>query len=60
MNISSPLDMDNTIPSKDNQTNLPSLHPVIALHCSAGQVQVLKQNRPYFVTGHGLIQPGPK
>ena len=36
------------------------MHPVIALHCSAEQLQILPQNRPYCVGGHGWIQPGPK
>lgn len=49
-------DVFNTIyiTSKNNNTDLPISHPVIALRCSAEQSHVLAQNRPYCLGRHGL------
>ena len=54
--------MHKHIPSilRDYKTHLPILHPVIALHCPAEQLQEFAQNRPYNVGGHGWLQPSPK
>ena len=45
------LDIHISILLNNKKTNLPSLHPVIALHCSAEQIQVLAQDRPYLKVG---------